>query len=158
MARNTIPEQSSASETPFSTNTNSFSNFVKFDKLPVLTGSDNYRRWAGSWQIAFDSMVILDAVDENLQTFVIDHPTAKETWGKLQQRFDRKTPSSTISLLKNITNLSLQEGESISDFLIVFNDTWNRLRNRSSSAKTPLAQTFRDLTHSDDAKGAFLLY
>ncbi|KAI1000453.1 hypothetical protein K3495_g7743 [Podosphaera aphanis] len=108
MAGNKIPEQSSASETPFSTNTNSFSNFVKFDKLPVLTGSDNYRRWAGSWQIAFDSMglwevligelsepprtethdfkfwqaankhlraVILNAVDENLQTFVIDHPT-----------------------------------------------------------------------------------
>ncbi|KAI1001629.1 hypothetical protein K3495_g6574 [Podosphaera aphanis] len=163
---------------------------LKFDKLPILTGSENYRCWAGSWQIAFDSMgfweiltgetprpddtnspdyenwklsnkhvraAILNAVDESLQTIVIDHPTAKEAWDKLQQRFDRETPNSTISLLKSITNLSLQDGENINDFLTTFNDAWNRLKNRSSSAKTPLAKIFRDLTHSEEAKGAFLL-
>ncbi|KHJ33812.1 hypothetical protein EV44_g3241 [Erysiphe necator] len=170
-----------------STSTNSLA--LKFDRLPILTGSENYRRWAGSWEIASDAMgllevltgempkpeqssenfkiwknankqlrgAILNAVDETLQTVVIDHQTAKEAWDQFKSRYDRETSNSTIDLLKSITNLSLKDGDDISDYLTLFNDSWNRLRNQSSSAKTPLAKAFQDLTSSEDAKGAFLL-
>ena len=163
---------------------------MKYDRLPILTGSENYRRWAGSWEIAFDAMGLLDylngnisepldkiskewktwntankqlrgallnAVDESLQTVVIDSPTAKEAWEQFKARYDRETASSTISLLKGITNISFQDGEKTQDFITRFNDAWNRLRARSLTAKTSLAKVFQDLTSSEDAKGAFLL-
>ena len=89
---------------------------MKFDRMSLLTGKNNYRRWAGSWQIAFDSLglweiitgespeppssqendhkiwkaankhlraVLLNAVDEDLQSFVIDNPTPKYAWEAL---------------------------------------------------------------------------
>ena len=162
---------------------------IKLERLPILTGRDDYRTWAGSWEIAFDSMGLLEiliedapsgfsknsaecktwnlgnkqvrgallgAVDESLRTIIIDHQTAKEAWEHLKSRFDRETSSSTISLLKAITSLSLKEGDDIPEFLTIFNDAWNRLRNRSSS-KSSLAKAFRDLTFSGDVKGAFLM-
>ncbi|KAI1005585.1 hypothetical protein K3495_g2633, partial [Podosphaera aphanis] len=161
---------------------------LKLDRLPILTGSDNYRRWVGSWEISFAAMgllkyltgaipekskandygrweqannqlrgLLLGAVDEPLQTIVIDVLTAKEAWDQLKARFDRETTNSTIFLLKNVTNLSLRDGESIPEYLTKFNDSWNRLRNRSQASETTLAKAFKDLTSSDDVKGAFLL-
>ncbi|KAI0992830.1 hypothetical protein K3495_g15354, partial [Podosphaera aphanis] len=161
---------------------------LKLDRLPILTGSDNYRRWVGSWEISFAAMgllkyltgaipekskandygrweqannqlrgLLLGAVDEPLQTIVIDALTAKEAWDQLKARFDRETTNSTIFLLKNATNLSLRDGESIPEYLTKFNDSWNRLRNRSQASETTLAKAFKDLTSSDDVKGAFLL-
>ncbi|KAI0993196.1 hypothetical protein K3495_g14988, partial [Podosphaera aphanis] len=175
---------------PFQSNDNLAPVALKLDRLPILTGSENYRRWAGSWEISFDAMgllkylteevpvksetvsvqyskwehankqlrgLLLSAVDEPLQVVVIDSPTAKEAWDQLKSRFDRETANSTISLLKAVTNLSLRDGEDISEFLTTFNNAWNRLRNRSLASTTPLAKAFKDLTSSDDAKGAFLL-
>lgn len=33
---------------------------IKYERLPILIGSENYRRWAGSWEIAFDAMGLLE--------------------------------------------------------------------------------------------------
>lgn len=159
-------------------------------RMPILTGSENYRRWAGAWEIVLEDSelfglitgeitepetkdsdgwrqwkrqnvklrkILLNAVDEDLQTVVIDSHTAHEAWNLFKARYDRDTTNTTISLLKYFINLSLNDGESIPDHLSKFTSSWNRLKQRSQTTKSSLGRTLRTLTSDDEIKGAFLL-
>ena len=159
-------------------------------RMPILTGSENYRRWAGAWEIVLEDSelfglitgeitepeskdsdgwrhwkqqnvklrkILLNAVDEDLQTVVIDSQTAHEAWNLFKARYDRNTTNTTISLLKYFINLSLNNGDNIPDHLSKFTAAWNCLKQRSQTTKSSLGRTLRTLTCNDEIKGAFLL-
>lgn len=54
---------------------------------------------------------LLGAVDDSLRTVIIDHQTAKKALDHLKSRIEREISSSSISLLKAITCLSLKGGD-----------------------------------------------
>ncbi|WP_411024421.1 hypothetical protein, partial [Salmonella sp. s58760] len=63
--------------------------------------------------------LLLNAVNKLLQTVVIDCQTAKEAWEQFKAQLDRETASSTISLLKAITDLTLCDGDDILEYKLL---------------------------------------
>lgn len=85
------------------------------------------------WNLGYKKLrgALPEAIDESLRTTIMNDQTAKVSWEYLKSRFGRETSSSIISLLKDILSFSLKVGDSIPEFLTIFYDAWNLLRNRS---------------------------
>ncbi|PUU82334.1 hypothetical protein B9Z19DRAFT_968663, partial [Tuber borchii] len=94
-----------------------------------------------------------------------DTPTA---WAKLQEKFDRKTPTSLHSLLKSIITLRCSNKRAIAAHIEKYDELWQRLLERTSEAasrtrdadspsKDSLEAVLLPLANSEVAKGAFFL-
>ncbi|KHJ30325.1 hypothetical protein EV44_g3205 [Erysiphe necator] len=100
---------------------------------------------------------LVSAVDKTLRNMVTTQLTAKDAWFNIKARYDRETPATTLSLLRNLVDLKLEENGNVADHLTIFTNTWDRLYQRSLSSTSNVAKAFRDVTSSDEVKGAFLL-
>lgn len=111
------------------------------------------------WNIANKMLrgYLVSALDRNLRNMITSQPTAKDAWANIKARFDRETSATTLSLLRNIVDLKLQENENVADHLNNFTNAWDRLHQRSLTSTSSVAKAFRDVTSSDEVKGAFLL-
>ncbi|KAI0991146.1 hypothetical protein K3495_g17041, partial [Podosphaera aphanis] len=129
----------------------------------VLTGeviqpektSPNWETWNTANKLLRGYLV--SAVDRSLRNMITSQPSAKDAWANIKARFDRETPATTLSLLRNIVDLKLQENQNVSDHFNDFSNAWDRLHQRSLTSSSSVARAFRDVTSSDEVKGAFLL-
>lgn len=129
----------------------------------VLTGeitqpektSPNWEAWNTANKLLRGYLV--SAVDRTPRNMITSQPVAKDAWANIKARFDRETPATTLSLLRNIVDLKLVENENVADHLTSFTNAWDRLQQRSLSSTSGVANAFQDVTLSDEVKGAFLL-
>ncbi|KAI1005121.1 hypothetical protein K3495_g3097 [Podosphaera aphanis] len=138
--------------------------FDMLDIKEVLTGeitqpektSPNWEAWNTTYKLLRGYLV--SAVDWSLRNMITSQPVAKDAWANIKARllFDRETPATTLSLLRNIVDLKLGN-ENVADHLTKFTNAWDRLQQRSLSSSSGVAKAFRDVSLSDEVKGAFLL-
>ena len=95
-------------------------------------------------------------------------PDAPAAWSKLEEKFDRKTPTSLHTLLKTIVTLRCSNKRDIATHIEKYDELWQRLvdhtseatiRSSASSAATKdgLEAILLPLANSAIAKGAFFL-
>lgn len=68
------------------------------------------------------------SVDVSIQTHIIDLKTAKEIWDHLKKRYEDKGLSRRITLLKQMTQLSLESCNGMQDYINQMSDSWNKLK------------------------------
>ncbi|KAI0998486.1 hypothetical protein K3495_g9710 [Podosphaera aphanis] len=88
---------------------------------------------------------------------ITSQPCVKDAWANIKAQFDRETPATTLSFLRNIVDLKLYENENVADHLNNFTNAWDRLYQRSLTSTSNVAKAFCEVTSSDEVKGAFLL-
>ena len=95
----------------------------------------------------------------DLQETVTNESSVASAWKALKDRFDRETPSTTITLLKAVITNTLSETGSIPNHIVSFEAAWNRLNHRTASNQdtNALHKALHPLTASVEAKVAFLL-
>jgi len=89
-------------------------------------------------------------------------------WAKLEEKFDRKTPTSLHSLLKCIITLRCSNKREIAAHIEKYDELWQRLleqtfeansrsRDADSTSKDTLEAVLLPLANTEVAKGAFFL-
>jgi len=111
---------------------------------------------------------ILVNIDGGLMPLVSTTSDAPTAWAKLEEKFNRKTPTSRHSLLKTILTLSCSNKREIGTYIEKYNELWQRLLERTSEAtfrsrssdsisKDSLEGVLLPLASSEVAKGVFFL-
>jgi len=111
---------------------------------------------------------ILLNIDRGLMPLISAAPDAQTAWAKLEEKFDRKTPTSLHALLKTIVTLRCSNKREIAAHIEKYDELWQRLLERTSEAtsrskdanttsKDVLEAVLLPLANSEVAKGAFFL-
>jgi len=83
-----------------------------------------------------------------------------DAWQALKDRFDKETPNTDIITLKNVLLTDFKTGPSVTDHTSSFENAWNRLVARSSTA-TGDGKSFLHMTKlmckSEEFKGAIYM-
>jgi len=137
-------------------------------KTPKPDGTDTTKEasWVRLSQRA-KGFILLN-IDRGLMPLISSAQDAPTAWAKLEERFDRKTPTSLHSLLKTIVTLRCSNKREIASHIEKYDELWQRLLERSSQATTPSTATKTNskdmleavlllLANSNVAKGAFFL-
>jgi len=107
-------------------------------------------------------------IDRGLMPLISTAQDAPTAWAKLEEKFDRKTPTSLHTLLKTIVTLRCNNKREISAHIEKYDELWQRLLERASEATTrskasdstshdALEAVLLPLANSAVAKGAFFL-
>ena len=78
--------------------------------------------------------LLIQSVSSALQPDIVVHESVADAWQALENRFDKDTPNTDIITLKNILLTNFDTSQNITDHTTSFENIWNRLAARSSTA------------------------
>ena len=133
-------------------------------KKPILRTegewSDSDVKAVGEWEEESRKamFLLIQGVSSTLQPDIVAYETAAEAWPAMKDRFDKETPNTDISSLKNVLLNKFKIGQNIADDTNNFENDWNQLATQSKQAKESKKGSFHYITRlmceSSEFKGA----